>query len=127
MDELAIGPAPHVKRHVLRLQDAGIKEIFSLCEKEEAQPHSSMEEQFPFHRIVLPNHRSARLPKPNELSEALVLLSELHQKYGSVFVHCVAAMERSPLVCMAWRVQRHRLSPEQALYYMMQGSQAEKA
>jgi protein-tyrosine phosphatase len=120
VDELAIGPAPRVKRHVLRLQDAGIKAIFSLCEKEEAQPHSSMEEQFPCHRLVLPDHRSGRLPKPNELSEALALLSELHQKYGSVFVHCVAAMERSPLVCMAWLVQRHRLSPERALDYMMQ-------
>lgn len=126
MDELVIGPAPHVKRHILRLQDAGIKEIFSLYEKVEAQPHSSMEEQFPFHRIVLPDHRSARLPKPNELSEALVPLSELHQKYGSVFVHCIAAIERSPLVCMAWLVQRHRLSPERAFDYMMQGSQAEK-
>ena len=120
VDELAIGPAPLVNRHVLRLQDAGIKAILSLCEKEEAQPPSSMQELFACHRHVLPDHRSGRLPKPSELSEALALLAELYQNHGSVFVHCVAAMERSPLVCMAWLVRHHRLSPEQALDYMMQ-------
>ncbi len=120
VDELAIGPAPLANRHILRLQDAGIKAILSLCGKEEAQPPSSMHELFPCQRHVLPDHRSGRLPKPSELIEALSQLAELHQNYGSVYVHCVAAMERSPLVCMAWLVQRHRLRPEQALDYMMQ-------
>jgi protein-tyrosine phosphatase len=120
VDELAIGPAPLANRHVLRLQDAGIKVILSLCEKDEVQPPSSMQELFPCHRYVLPDHRSGRLPKPSELKEALSLLAELYKKHGSVYVHCVAAMERSPLVCMAWLVQRHRLRPEQALDYLMQ-------
>ena len=29
-------------------------------------------------------------------------------------------MERSPLVCLAWLVQEHRMTPERALDYMMQ-------
>ena len=120
VDELAIGPAPLANRHVFLLQDAGIKAILSLCEKDEVQSPSSMQELFPFHRYVLPDHRSGRLPKPSELKEALSLLAELYEKHGSVYVHCVAAMERSPLVCMAWLVQRHRLRPEQALDYLMQ-------
>jgi protein-tyrosine phosphatase len=37
-----------------------------------------------------------------------------------VFVHCVAAMERSPLVCLAWLVSRHGQSPQAALDYLMQ-------
>jgi protein-tyrosine phosphatase len=37
-----------------------------------------------------------------------------------VYVHCVAAMERSPLVCLAWLVTRHGQTPERALDYLMQ-------
>ena len=120
IDELAIGPAPRAERHVLRLHEAGVKAVLSLCSKEEAPPPSSIEEQFACSRLVLPDHRSGRLPEPTELLEALTLLGQLHHIHGSVFVHCVAAMERSPLVCLAWLLQRHQLSPETALDYLMQ-------
>ena len=39
---------------------------------------------------------------------------------GSVFVHCVAAMERSPLICMAWLISKKNLDLSQSLDYMMQ-------
>ena len=54
-----------------------------------------------------------------ELEAALAVLSQLRQQ-GPVFVHCVAAMERSPLVCLAWLVSRHGQTPERALDYLMQ-------
>ena len=120
IDELAIGPAPRAERHVLRLHEAGVKAVLSLCSKEEAPPPPTIEEHFACSRLVLPDHRSGRLPEPSELLEALTLLGQLHHNHGSVFVHCVAAMERSPLVCLAWLVQRHQLSPEAALDYLMQ-------
>ena len=120
IDELAIGPAPRAERHVLRLHEAGVKAVLSLCSKEEAPPPPTIEEHFACSRLVLPDHRSGRLPEPTELLEALTLLGQLHHIHGSVFVHCVAAMERSPLVCLAWLVQRHQLSPETALDYLMQ-------
>jgi len=37
-----------------------------------------------------------------------------------VFVHCLAAMERSPLLCMAWLVRSRGLSPQRALDYLQQ-------
>ncbi len=120
IDELAIGPAPSAERHILRLKDVGVKAVLSLCAEEEAPPPAAMDEQFACSRLVLPDHRSGRLPEFDELLAALDQLAKLHQKHGSVFVHCVAAMERSPLVCLAWLVQRHSLSPEQALDYLMQ-------
>ena len=120
IDELAIGPAPRAERHILRLQDAGLRAVLSLCSREEAPPPPSIEEHFACSRLELPDHRSGRLPEPTELLEALTLLGQLHHNHGSVFVHCVAAMERSPLVCLAWLVQRHQLSPEAALDYLMQ-------
>ena len=74
---------------------------------------------FRTNRYVLPDHRAGRMPTLDELETALVHLAELHQ-HGPVFVHCVAAMERSPLVCLAWLVRQHRVTPERALDYLMQ-------
>jgi protein-tyrosine phosphatase len=59
------------------------------------------------------------MPEAEELQRALAALAQLHQA-GPVFVHCVAAMERSPLVCLAWLVRHRRLSPQRALDYLMQ-------
>lgn len=120
VDELAIGPAPRAPRHLDRLADAGIQAVFSLCDHEEAPPPPHLSTRFSHQRIVLPDHRSGRLPQLIELKTALEQLFHMKQKHGAVYVHCVAAMERSPLVCMAWLVQQHNLSPAQALDYLMQ-------
>ena len=119
IDQLAIGPAPRAERHIDRLCEAGIRCVLSLCSAEEATPPAGLIEKFRTIRYVLPDHRAGRLPTLNELEIALGRLTEL-QQHGPVFVHCVAAMERSPLVCLAWLVQKHRLTPERALDYLMQ-------
>jgi hypothetical protein len=120
VDELAIGPAPRAERHLSRLAEAGVRAVFSLCSEQEAPPPPGLRECFPSARLVLPDHRAGRLPEPAELNAALELLAQLQQQHGAVFVHCVAAMERSPLLCLAWLVQRHRLTTDQALDYLMQ-------
>ena len=119
IDELAIGPAPRTERHLDRLREAGISCVLSLCSPDEATPPAGVGEGFLTSRYVLPDHRAGRLPTMDELETALAHLAEL-QQHGPVFVHCVAAMERSPLVCLAWLVRQHRMSPERALDYLMQ-------
>lgn len=59
------------------------------------------------------------MPNLSELQLALQGVPALRAD-GPVFVHCVAAMERLPLVCLAWLVSRHRQTPQRALDYMMQ-------
>ena len=120
VDELAIGPAPRASRHLDRLTNSGIKAVLSLCEHDEAPPPQDLSTLFAHERLVLPDHRSGRLPQVSELQEALQLLQRLHQKHGAVYTHCVAGMERSPLVCLAWLVQQHHLNPARALDYLMQ-------
>ena len=119
VDQLAIGPAPRSERHLDRLHQAGINCVLSLCSHDEAKPPAGLGEGFRTSRYVLPDHRAGRLPTPDELKTALGHLAEL-QHHGPVFVHCVAAMERSPLVCLAWLVRQHRMTPERALDYLMQ-------
>ena len=119
VNELAIGPAPKAERHLDRLHDAGVRAVLSLCSTNEAEPPLSLQQRFNCRRLVLPDHRINRSLELNELQLALTLLEGL-QPQGPVFVHCVAAMERSPLVCMAWLVQRQGLNPTEALDYLMQ-------
>lgn len=119
VDELAIGPAPSADRHLDRLEQQGIRGVLSLCAAEEAPPPAGLKQRFVCHRLVLPDHRAGRLPSLEELQQALDALAQLGDG-GPVFVHCVAAMERSPLVCLAWLVSRQGLSPQRALDYMMQ-------
>ena len=120
VNQLAVGPAPRTQQHLQRLADAGVGSVLSLCSHQEAPPPEGLNTRFACERLVLPDHRSGRPPRLEELRDALGLMEQLHQAHGPVFVHCVAAMERSPLVCMGWLVQQHKLSPTEALDYIMQ-------
>ncbi len=119
VQELAVGPAPRAERHLDRLTEAGLTAVLSLCSEAEAPPPQGLANRFACGRLVLPDHRAERLPELAELEQALELLASLRE-HGPVFVHCVAAMERSPLVCLAWLVRRHGLTPQRALDYLMQ-------
>lgn len=116
---LAVGPAPRAERHLEHLAAEGVKAVLSLASQEEAPLPAALEQRFAWRRLVLPDHRSQRVVLPEELAEALALMAELRAQ-GPVFVHCLAAMERSPLVCLAWLMQERRLSRNQALDYLMQ-------
>ena len=119
VDALAVGPAPLRERHLDRLEAEGIRAVLSLCGPEEAPRPVAMEQRFVCGRCVLPDHRAGRLPELEELQRAMQHLHNLAPS-GPVFVHCVAAMERSPLLCLAWLVARHGQTPQRALDYLMQ-------
>jgi hypothetical protein len=117
--ELAVGPAPRAERHLDRLEAEGVKALLSVCSPEEAALPVGVEQRFLHQRVLLPDHRAGRLPELQELKLALAALAEL-QRAGPVYVHCVASMERSPLVCLAWLVSQQGLEPLPALDYLMQ-------
>lgn len=118
-DELAVGAAPRDVRHLEYLVAEGIAAILVLCSESEITPPKGYSSRFVIKRLVLPDHRCDRLPDLGELEGALAALAEL-RVHGPVYVHCLAGIERSPLVCLAWLVQQHQLTPLRALDYLMQ-------
>ena len=119
VNELAVGPAPLDSFHLNRLKAEGINGILSLCSTEELPEPDGLELLFNFKRVVLPRPCAKIYPSVEQLQDALTALAELHT-HGAVYVHCLAAFERSPLVCMGWLMQQHGVSMQQALDYMQQ-------
>lgn len=119
VQDLALGSAPRSVRHLDLLSAEGIAAILALCSEQEATPPAGFSSRFVTKRLVLPDHRCERLPELSELEGALASLAEL-RNHGPVYVHCLAGMERSPLVCLGWLVKQHQLTPLTALDYLMQ-------
>ena len=118
-NELAVGCAPKSNHHIQRLLKEGIKGVLSLCSEEEAAPPDLLFEKMKTSRVVLPDHRAYRDPTITEIERALEELNRIKQ-HGPIYVHCVAGVERSPLVCIAWLVAYKNLTPERALAYLME-------
>jgi len=124
-NSLAVGPAPKAIRHLDRLTDAGIKSILSLCSNAEVQNQEAgllevLDSQFSHQIFVLPDHRSGKPPTMTDFLHALELADNLLQNSSPLYIHCVASVERSPLLCMGILIRRNNISPLSALDYMQQ-------
>ena len=119
INELAIGTAPRKSSDLDFIESEKIQSILTLCSEEEAKLADNIEKRFKHKRIFLPDHRTGIFPEKSQIQNVLVTLDRFMQR-GSVFVHCVAAMERSPLICMAWLISKKNLDLSQSLDYMMQ-------
>ena len=117
-NQLALGPAPRQIEDIKELKKNKIVWIFSLCSREEITDHINIEDYFYCKRIILPDHKYTEALTISKLNLAVDKLAEIIES-GPVYIHCVAGVERSPLVCMAWLVINHELSPTQALDYLM--------
>lgn len=118
-EELAVGTAPQKQKHLNKLSEEGIKSILSLCGSDEMNNDLKLDKFFEHKRFVLPDHKTGNIVSAMELNESLSIIKDL-LNFGPVFVHCYAAVERSPLVCMAWLMKEHQLTLQQALDYLMQ-------
>ena len=118
-DELAVGQVPTKSNHIEMLIKEKIVSILGLCSEEEGKYPKDINKHFTCKRVVLPDHKYKRDPTIYEINSSINALSDLIVK-GPVFVHCVASIERSPLICMAWLIKNHNLSINQALDYLME-------
>ena len=117
-NELAVGPAPRTEDDLNVIKTSGIRNIISLCNKEESKKIALNCEIFNFFSYPLPDHKANIAPSINQINEVLDKLNEF-KKSGPSFVHCLAGIERSPLICMAWLIRECSLDLETSLQYLM--------
>tara|TARA_Y100001978_G_C23687483_1_gene432777 strand:+ start:1921 stop:2376 length:456 start_codon:yes stop_codon:yes gene_type:complete len=117
--ELAVGTAPRSKNDLEKLNDNGINSILCLCSETDSPLIDGIEKNFNYKISVLPDHRSEEQLTLEKIEFTLIMLKDL-MKSKPVFVHCLASMERSPLICMGWLIKEKGLTFNQALDYMMQ-------
>ena len=118
-NRLGLGPKPRKIDHIKTLKDFGFKSILSLCSEDEAPVIENCNLYLDFYRSYLPDHKANRNPSENELLMALSTYKKIKNN-GPVFVHCVASVERSPLLCLAILIQDKKLNFQDALDYLMQ-------
>ena len=116
-NKIAISPAPQVLEDVELLSRIGIKSVFTLCEKEKCYPKIS--EFFIQKFYTLPDHKIGKTPTSEELNFCIKVINEL-KEFQPTLVHCYAAMERSPLVCIAYLMKEKNITKQVALEYLMQ-------
>lgn len=117
-NKLALGPAPKELEDIDELKKNKIIWIFSLCSQNEIAVNVNYDEYFSCKRVILNDHKYKDALTIEQLNLALYTLAKIIES-GPVYVHCVAGVERSPLVCMGWLIQKHNLTPTQALDYLM--------
>ena len=74
---------------------------------------------FNFKRFTLPDHKVNKEIEIYEIKEIIKIIESLKSS-GAIYIHCFAGVERSPLICMAWLISKHKLSPQRALDYLME-------
>ena len=118
-NEIAVGPAPIKKSHFEYLANKNIKSILNLCNEKEAPIEEIYKSIFNFKRFALPDHKVNKEIEIYEIKKIIEIIESLKCS-GAVYVHCFAGVERSPLICMAWLISKHRLSPQRSLDYLME-------
>lgn len=124
INKFAIGTPLENEIDKLFLKDKKISSILDLrngydfCQID-YEKNAGLCEEFNYLNIRLPDHNSKRLATKLEISNAVNNLERLLLK-GSVFMHCHAAAERSPLISIAFLMKIRRLDFMQAYEYVKQ-------
>ncbi len=116
-NKLAVGTSPTKQKDLDLLRNNNVKNILGLCDQNEVKWHKNIDKEFSCFRLVLPDSHKKMLPTPEQLNNSLNLLKDLVSK-DVTFVHCVASMERSPLLCIMYVMDKFSLSLEESLDFV---------
>ena len=116
-NKLAVGTSPEKKEHVNLLKQNNIKNILGLCDEKEAKWHDDLENNFSCSRIVLPDSNKNKLPTDTQIKNAFTILKNFIEK-DITYVHCFASIERSPLLCIMFIMDKYKLNLEESLDYV---------
>ena len=117
INKLAVGTSPLKESDIEFLKKKKVKNILGLCSEEEIKWNEKINNDFSCFRIVLPDSNKKILPTNEQLNTAFNLLKDLVGN-DITFIHCVASMERSPLLCIMYVMEKYNISLEEALDFV---------
>ncbi len=117
INKLAIGISPTKKDHINFLKGNNIKNILGLCGEHEAKWHFDLENNFNCLRINLPDSNQKKLPTYSQIDKAYNSLKKFVDS-DITYIHCFAAVERSPLLCIMLIMEKYNLNIEESLDYV---------
>jgi hypothetical protein len=106
--KLAIGPLPYAQDGLL-LKEAGIDAIVSLCAPSEGKLPDNIAQSFYCWRYILPDSSFVVGLQAKDLAAIVNYIHEQIQQGRAVYVHCLAGVERSPTVCIAYLCVHEKL------------------
>lgn len=100
-NQLAVGRCIHPGEEAV-LAQAGIQSILTLCDETEASTPPLVQEHFHTVRYPLPDSHKPIHLNHQDVMKVLTILHDniVHQR--PTYVHCLAGMERSPTICIAY-------------------------
>lgn len=128
INQFALGTPIILENQKLFLKKNGIKTVIDLrnsIDLNEINHQKYIENlsDFGYENVQLPDHRSGRLLETCEIRQAVDLL-ELSLSKGPVFMHCHAAIERSPLISIAYLHLKEGFSIIQSCDYVREQNQS---
>ena len=128
INKFAVGTPIISKKEKLLLNEKGIKTVLDLRNSFDIseinhQKYIENLSSFEYKKFPLPDHKSGRLAETFEIRQAVDLL-ELSLTKGPVFMHCHAAIERSPLISIAYLHLKEGFSIIQSCDYVKQQNKA---
>jgi protein-tyrosine phosphatase len=102
------------------LTRANIKVVLSLCAKLEGELPEDVTQNFRCLRYILPDRYYATEFKVDQLAQVVEIVHKSIQHQLPIYVHCLAGMERSPTVCIAYLCRYHNLELWEALNWLKQ-------
>ncbi len=112
--KLSVGGLPQIE-DISILTRAKIKVILSLCAPSEGELPPQIEKKFYCVRLILPDSHYTSDLTPERLCKAVEILRKFDKKGLPIYVHCLAGIERSPTVCIAYLCCVHHLELWEAI------------
>ena len=117
--KLAIGRLPQPGDEEQLIQ-ANIKTVLSLCAEQEGVLPEKINKNFQCFRLVLPDRHYSTQMTAKQLAEAVNIVHQNIQNNHPIFVHCLAGIERSPTVCIAYLCMYHKMELWEAANWVKQ-------
>lgn len=111
---LAVGPMPASEAHWRQLEQAGLRARFSCCYPHEQSP-APLPPDWRSDGLPLPDHRRQEPLELERLALVLERAESLLNEGQPMYLHCLAGIERSPLIAVGLSARERNLSLFEAL------------